>query len=364
MRRGVYRLSGIKVVVKPNGRRYLYRRVKGQLVPLPDLPENHPDFLRAYAEAGTVTPRAKHRRRPGSIAALCADYLASQDYMRLGDSTRQVWRRTIDRIAQDRGEGLLRDLRPDHLRRDIRRLSPGAASNRLKAWRSLLRFAVEEGMIAADPSAGIRAPKGRVTPHRRWTPEEITAFRDHWPIGTAERLAFEVIYWTGARCSDAARLGSQMLDRSGWLHFTQQKTGGPVALPVTCDLPAWAAALADDRAILLDCLPTDRMQWIVTRTGAPRSVKGLSQWISRAAATAGLPDDCTAHGLRKARAAGLAEIGASAHQVGAWTGHESLSEISHYTRAADKRTILAGTEQKQKTGNCVSLVSKSPDKTK
>ena len=76
-----------------------------------------------------------------------------------------------------------------------------------------------------------------------------------------------------------------------------------------------------------------------------------------------MPADCTAHGLRKARAARLAEIGASAHQVGAWTGHESLSEVSHYTRAADKKSILGGMEQKRKTGNCIPLVSKSTDKT-
>lgn len=359
MRRGLRRLTGIKVVTKPGGRRYIYRRVKGQLVPLPDLPENHADFLHAYAAAGTVEPRQKTRGRPGSIAALCAAYLGSQDYLALKASTRAVWRRTVDRIAEERGTGLVRDLRPDHLRKDIRKLSPGAAANRLKAWRSLLRFAVEEGMIASDPSTGIKAPKGSVTPHRQWTAKEIEAFRDHWAPGTPERLAMEVIYWTGARCIDAARLGSQMIDRSGWLHFVQEKTGGPVALPVTCDLPAWASDLAADRAHLLACLPEDRMQWIVTRTGTPRSVKGLSQWISRIATEAGLPDDCTAHGLRKARAARLAEIGASAHQIGAWTGHESLSEVSHYTRAADKKAILGGTEQNQKTGNCISLVSKT-----
>ena len=163
----------------------------------------------------------------------------------------------------------------------------------------------------------------------------------------------EVIYWTGARCVDAARLGWQMVDDTGWLHFTQAKTGGPVALPLTCPLPRWAATLEADRRYLLTCLRGRDLQWIVTRTGTPRSVKGLSQWLSAAAATAKLPADCTAHGLRKARAAGLAEIGASAHQIGAWTGHASLSEVSHYTRAADKKVILLGAEQEQNTGNSV-----------
>lgn len=359
MRSGI-RLKGIKVTRKANGRRYIYRRVGSQLVPLPDLPENHPEFLRAYAEAGTVKPR--NRRAAGSIAALCADYLSSRDFKRLKSSTQAVWRRTIEKIAVERGAGLVRDLQPQHLRKDIRRLSPGAASNRLKAWRSLLKFAVEEGMIHVDPSHGIRAQKGEVKPHRQWTPEEIATFRDYWPIDTAQRQAFEVIYWTGARCIDAARLGSQMVDRTGWLHFTQEKTGGPVAIPVNCALPAWAADLADDQRHLIACLPTDRIQWIVTQTGKPRSVKGLSQWMSAAASKAGLPDDCTAHGLRKARAARLAEIGASAHQIGAWTGHESLSEVSHYTRAADKKTILGGGNKPGKVETVERNFWKPPEK--
>lgn len=359
MRRSISRLKGIKVVTKKNGRRYIYRRVGAQLVPLPNLPETHPDFIRAYVEAEGAKPRNK--RPAGSIAALCADYLTSHDFKRLKASTQAVWRRTIDRIAEERGTGLVRDLLPQHLRKDIRRLSHGAASNRIKAWRSLLKFAVEEGMIHIDPSAGIKAQRGEVKPHRQWNADEIEAFRDFWATGSPQRLAFEVIYWTGARCIDAARLGSQMLDRAGWLHFTQEKTGGPVAIPVTCALPAWASDLEPDQRHLLDCLPTDRIQWIVTQTGKPRSVKGLSQWFSAAASLAGLPNDCTAHGLRKARAAKLAEIGASAHQVGAWTGHESLSEISHYTRAADKKAILGGAEQSVKGGNRLSIVSKKEE---
>ena len=350
MRRSI-RLTGIKVITKPNGRRYMYRRVGSSLHPLPDLPENHPEFLAAYAAAGKTPERKRSRHAQGSIGALIEQYLRSQDYSRMAPSSRAVWRRTLDRISTDRGAGLIKDLRADHLRKDIRKLTPGAASNRLKAWRSILRFAVDEGMIAADPSAGLRKPRGEVTPHRQWTADEITAYRKHWPEGSPERIAFEVIYWTGARCVDAARLGWQMVDADGWLGYTQAKTKGPATCPVRT-LPAWAQRLADDHRKFLAALPADRLQWIVTRTGKPRSVKGLSQWISKAASLAKLPDDCTAHGLRKARAAALAETGATASQIGAWTGHQSLSEVSHYTRQADQKGIL-GAEREQNTVNRV-----------
>jgi integrase/recombinase XerD len=358
MRRGI-RLTGIKVVTKPGGKRYIYRRVGDTLHPLPDLPENHPEFLAAYAAAGKAPARPRSRHPAGSIGALIEMYLRSPDHARMAPSSRAVWRRTLDRISQDRGAGMLRDLRADHLRRDVRALTPGAASNRLKAWRSILRFAVDEGMIPADPSLGLRKPRGEVTPHRQWTPGEIEAFRAHWPQGSPERAAMEVIYWTGARCIDAARLGWQMVDGDGWLGYTQAKTGGPAACPVRV-LPAWAGGLARDHAAFLAALPADRLQWIVTRSGKPRSVKGLSQWLSAAASKASLPDDCTAHGLRKARAAALAEAGATAPQIGAWTGHQSLSEIAHYTRDADRKGIL-GREREQNTGNRVTKFPKRPE---
>lgn len=346
MRRGLP-LKGIKVVVKPGGRRYLYRRVGAALVPLPDLPENHPDFIAAYVAAGSVTP--KSRAAEGSIAALCTAYLGSAEFYRMAPSTRAVWRRTLDRISAERGKALVKDLRQEHLRKDVRALTPGAAQNRLKAWRSILKYAVEEGWIGSDPSQGVKVQRGEVVPHRQWKDSEIATFRAYWPVGTMERTAFEVIYWTGARCVDAVTLGWQNVDADGWLGFVQEKTGGPATCPIKT-LPAWASAMAVDHAALLEALPSDRLIWIVIGTGKPRSVKGLSQWMSASAKKAGLPDDCTAHGLRKARAAALAIAGATSSQIGAWTGHASLSEIAHYTRQADQKGIL-GAERGLPMGN-------------
>ncbi|RJE87992.1 tyrosine-type recombinase/integrase [Paracoccus onubensis] len=357
MRRRVRGLTGIKIVRKADGRRYVYRRVNGNLMPLPDLPEHHPDFIAAYVAAGNLTPKLRHPA--GSISALCEAYLGSHDYKRMADSTRATWRRTLDRIGRDRGAGLVKDLRQDHLRKDIRALSPGAAQNRLKAWRSILKFAVEEGWIEVDPSIGIKAQKGEVTPHRQWTAKEIETYRTYWKARSPERIAFEVIYWTGARCVDAVTLGWQKVDRDGWLSYVQAKTAGPATCPVW-SLPDWAASMSADHKHFLQALPEGQMIWIATRTGKPRSVKGLSQWLSAAASTAGLADDCTAHGLRKARAASLAEAGATASQIGAWTGHASLSEVSHYTRQADQKGIL-GAKKEQTLETKIKKFPKTPD---
>jgi len=132
-----------------------------------------------------------------------------------------------------------------------------------------------------------------------------------------------------------------------------------VTLPIHATLPSWAASLDTERAHFLHNLPDVALLWITVQTGAPRSVKGLSQFMSRTATEAGLPTGCTAHGLRKARATSLAEAGATPHQIGAWLGHASLSEIVHYTRDADLLAILSGPEQEQNKENRVAQLPKS-----
>ncbi|MEM8792828.1 MAG: tyrosine-type recombinase/integrase, partial [Pseudomonadota bacterium] len=84
--------------------------------------------------------------------------------------------------------------------------------------------------------------------------------------------------------------------------------------------------------------------------GAPRSAEAFSAWFKPACVKAGLDQRCTAHRLRKALAARLAEIGATEHQLQTWIGDMSLSEVARYTRMANCRRALDGGEQRTKPG--------------
>ena len=53
---------------------------------------------------------------------------------------------------------------------------------------------------------------------------------------------------------------------------------------------------------------------------------------------AGLPQ-CSAHGLRKEAAAKLSELGCTAHEIMAITGHESIQEVERYTKAAEQKKL-------------------------
>ena len=58
---------------------------------------------------------------------------------------------------------------------------------------------------------------------------------------------------------------------------------------------------------------------------------------------------CSAHGLRKAAARRLAEAGCTAHEIAAITGHASLEEIEHYTKAVDQQKLAASAMEKTRT---------------
>ena len=94
-----------------------------------------------------------------------------------------------------------------------------------------------------------------------------------------------------------------------------------------------------DRYELKACLAAagPRMVWTRTAQGKPRSEKGFSNWISKAAGPG-----YSAHGLRKNRLMALAECGGSSVQLQAWCGHQSLSEVETYVREASRRAALLG----------------------
>jgi Phage integrase family len=54
---------------------------------------------------------------------------------------------------------------------------------------------------------------------------------------------------------------------------------------------------------------------------------------------AGLPPECTFHGLRKATLTRLADAGKTVHQIAVVSGHKTLKEVERYTRSADQRRL-------------------------
>lgn len=344
-------LRGVMTIHR-GGKAYRYLRRKGQpLIALPDLPIDHPDFLAAYAAARNAAPPKEARSHPGTIAAMCEAAMKAEAFRSASPAYRAILRRHIDAIRDQAQDARARDLLPRHIAADLAPLTSAVGQSRFKAWRFVCKQGMALGLITADPTATMKAPtRAGVTGHPAWTLDEVGKFRARWPIGTTQRALFEVLFWTGARISDVVRIGPGMIDRDGVLCYRQQKTGGMAYVPWTCALPAYAAPMAADRDMMLTSIAhlSGHMTFLPAQ-GRARSHKAIGNDVSSAARKAGI--EKSAHGLRKSRAFMLADSGATTHQIGAWTGHESLGEIAHYTRQADRRRAVLGTERDENGAN-------------
>jgi integrase/recombinase XerD len=337
-------LMGLMSGQSKSGKLHWYVRRKGlPLAKLPDLPHDDPAFLAAYAAAWAVAaPPAPAKAPDAGIARHIRNAIASSRYRALSAEYRAAIRRHADDMIRDYGDLPVEGLRDRHIAADV--AACDVPVMRLKAWRFICK-----GMLP-DPSKGVTADHAPTIGHEPWTADDIAAFRARWPIGTTPRACMELLFWTACRIGDAVKIGRGNVGADGVLSFRQNKTEGIAFVPWTCALPAYAAHLQDDRDTMHRAIGNSgHMTFLATSRGAGRSGKALGTLIQFACEKAGV--DKSAHGLRKGRATALADGGATAHQIAAWTGHATLKEVENYTKSADRRRAVMGNENTRRTGN-------------
>ena len=124
--------------------------------------------------------------------------MRSRAFRGLAPSTQADRRRIVGRILDRAERAAVAAIQPRHIEADLAPLTAAVARNRLEVWRALMALAGAEGWRADDPSAPVRAPKGRERPHQAWSREDVAALRARWPLGSQQRTAFALLYWTGA----------------------------------------------------------------------------------------------------------------------------------------------------------------------
>jgi integrase len=150
------------------------------------------------------------------------------------------------------------------------------------------------------------------------------------------RVAIELLLTTAARRGDVVKFGPQHVE-DGTITFEQHKKDGAdealVIIPLHPDFCAALAAMPPSNVVSLT--PT----FLTTSFGKPFAVAGFGNWFRDRCNEAGLPKGISAHGLRKATARRLADLGCTAHQIAAVTGHATLAEVQRYTKAADRKRL-------------------------
>jgi enterobacteria phage integrase len=325
------RLRYVNEFIDRHGKpRYYFRRPGSRSVKLPGLPGSM-EFMDAYQAAlATVAPplpSPKHVMR-GSLAEIVAGYFRSAAFANLSDSSQKRYRIVLNPIIAAHGHRLVRELPKTAARNIIEAIGatrPGMANLTRAAISQVMAYAVATGVRADNPFVGLE--RYRLGTHHTWTDAELAQFERHWPLGTRERLAFALLLYTAQRGGDVVKMVRNDIVE-GYIRVAQDKarkgTTNELMIPIH---PALARALKAG--------PVVGMQHLITDARG-RPLRGLTRLIETAAERAALPSHCVAHGLRKAALRRIAEHGGTTKEIAAVSGHRSLSEIEHYTRAADQ----------------------------
>jgi integrase len=319
----------VQAWVDRDGRAHHYFRRRGYpRVRLPGLPWS-PQFMAAYEQAmhGPRLAVGASRTKPGSLHAAITGYFTSLEFRSLAPGTQKVRRHILLRFDQRHGDKPIALLPPEFIAHELRSMKPFAARNWRKAIRGLMQFCVAEKLAPADPTRDVKLPHARSNGFHTWTEAEIQQFEAHHAVGGQARLALALLLYTGQRPGDVRTMGRQHV-RDGVVHVRQQKTGAMLAIPVHPELQR-----------VLEATPAENLTFLVTPRGRTYSANGFSSWFRKQCDAAGLPQHCTAHGLRKAACRRLAEAGCSANVIAAISGHTTLREVERYTKAADQERM-------------------------
>src|SRR5262252_1063133 len=321
----------VQAWVDAEGRPHCYFRRRGfPRVPLKGLPWS-PSFMAEYEKAmsGARTAIGAGRVKPGSVAAVVAEYLDSRQFFGSKSAGTQRMRRGIlERFRAAYSERPFARLPAEWIEALLDSKPPHAARSWLATLRSLCQFGVKRRYLRSDPTANIKQRAIKGDGFHTWSEEEIAQFEARHPVGTKPRLAFALLLYTAQRRSDVVRMGRQHI-RDGVLTVKQQKTGVELPIPVHPHLQA-----------VLDATPSQHLTFLITATGKPYGGNAFTEQFRNWCDAAGLSQRCKPHGLRKAACRRLAEAGCSGNEIMAISGHATMKELVRYTKAAD-RALLA-----------------------
>jgi integrase len=286
--------------------------------------------MSAYGSAtarNALAPLAD-RHKEGMVRYLVARFYRSAAFTNLARSSQKAYRIVLDKFAIEDGHRLVRDM-PRAVAADIIEqigaTRPGMANLTAATLKRLFSYAIKLEMRSDNPFVGVEVYQGGE--HRAWSQPELSRYESAWPIGTRERLAFDLLIYTGQRVGDVAAMRRAEI-LSGAIPVRQEKTGTPLLLPVHPNLLR-----------SLNACPPDGPSPLNGADGRPMSKRSISALVARAAQAAGLPRDCKTHGVRKATLTRLADLGSSTHEIAAVSGHKSLREVERYTATANQSRL-------------------------
>jgi integrase len=294
-------------------------------------------------EQSTPTVNKSTRAAFGTFGWLLLQYYDSADFKLLPLDSRRTRRGILEHCANEGyasrdDKRKMRDfpvasLTAAHIKmlRDRKAGKPGAANHRLKYLSSLFSWAVEEQHVRANVVRDVKRVKYESEGFTPWTADDIKKFCAQWPIGSRERLAFEILYHVGCGRAELVQLGPTNV-RDGVITYRRQKTRHAKFEEIFVPMP-------DELAAVIAATPIPKGETFVqTHRGKPFTAPSFGGWFRNKCDAAGLKGR-NSHGIRKHVAAEIAELGASDRQLMATFGWSDATQASIYVRNANRKRL-------------------------
>lgn len=335
-----------------------YLRIDGKrLCRLPDNIDSE-EFSSAYwkarEEAKPLLEKAVEAKplssivRPNSFRWLCTEYMRSNAFTSLDETTRTRRRKIMEGIWEERlsdtDDRLVADIplprvTVAHIEalRDRKRDAPFAADERLKVLRQVFDTKKDGKAIVPNIARLVQPFNAHSDGHATATPEDIEKFIAHHGTSSKAVLYVAIQMYTGLRVSDLAVLGPQHRRKDAFkLRLFKNRNRTPVDIDIAIH-PILEAVLASHKV--------ENLTYLVTEFGKPFSVKGLGNRISDWWRQAGM-GHLTSHSVRKGLATDVAHNEATDSMLEAMFGWKDGKTSKIYTRNAERARLARQTVER------------------
>lgn len=273
--------------------------------------------------AAMLGHRTRREMAPLTVADLADKYEDSAEFAHLALGTRKFYTAQLKHVREHLGKFPISALKRRHVAEVVNnRLGEhnGTRNGVLAVVGVIYTYARRLDLTEARPAADIKP--FRTGQHEPWPQDVLNAGLEAEHDRT--RLSVALLYYTGARIGDVVRFRWSDI-REGVLHFTAQKTGAQMEVPLHSDL----------RQILGET-PKQGITIITNHLGQPMTDQVIRRELKKFAADQG--HSLVPHGLRKNAVNALLEAGCTVAEVQAITG-QSFKMVEHYARRVHRREL-------------------------
>jgi integrase len=313
------------------------------------------EYNNAFQSIISKQPRISGKFTTGKLGWLLNEYEQSPEFKSLNVATIKERSNIYARISRAYGELYIHSLTQldIYALRDAQANTPAMANKFIKCLRYAFKWGLKRTLIDSNPSENVELLNYTVKGFPSLTADDVRKYLIQHPVGTKAHLAFIIAATINGRRGDIVKIGPANIIGNR-IKYTQEKNKDKYPSEISIEVSPFLS-----RAI--DTTETGEFTFLVTSKGRPYTKEGFGNQFKKWMEQAGVVGKNT-HGVRKAFASWAAEGGATDEELMAGFGWRARSQVSTYTKGANRGTLTNSISDK--TNNKLSHLFQSETKLK